>query len=146
VIAACVGAAVAPDLDILVHHHRSYTHSVGAAIVVGLFAWLVARNWRVALTIAVAYSTHILLDWLGQDTAPPFGVLALWPFSSQYYISGADLFAGVSRRYWKPDEFIVGNLKAVGLEILVLAPIAMLAWYVHSYHGGRRENTKRTNC
>ena len=79
--------------------------------------------------MAAAYGTHILLDWLGKDTAPPFGLPALWPFSSRYYISGADLFMEISRRYWKPDEFIVGNLKAVGWEMLVLGPIAALAWW-----------------
>ena len=84
-----------------------------------------------------------MLDWLGKDTAPPFGLPALWPFSSRYYISGADLFMEISRRYWKPDEFIIGNLKAGGWELLVLGPIAALAWYMNSNHRGRRGNTKR---
>src|SRR5438105_1806567 len=108
-VAACVIAAVAPDLDILVHTHRMYTHSVGAVIVVGTLAWGVARltprrrssrAWRplsFSLTIAAAYGTHILLDWLGKDTAPPFGLMAMWPFSSRFYISGANVFMEISR-------------------------------------------------
>ena len=139
-LAACVGAAVAPDLDILIHHHRTYTHSVGAVIVVGVVAWGIARKKSpqaaaaLAVTVAAAYGTHILLDWLGKDTAPPFGLEALWPFSSRYYVSGADLFMEISRRYWKPGEFIVGNLRAVGWEILVLGPIVALAYWWHTHN------------
>jgi hypothetical protein len=40
----------------------------------------------------------------------------------------------VSRRYWKLDEFIVGNFIAVGWELVVLVPFVMVAWWV----SGRR--------
>ena len=125
---ACVVAAVAPDVDILFHSHRMYAHSIGAVLIVGLVAWLVVRNWGAAFTIAAAYGTHVLLDWLARDSAPPLGLMALWPFSTRFYLSGADLFLEVSRRYWKPDEFIWGNLKSVAWEVLLLAPVATLAW------------------
>src|SRR5437899_2790454 len=105
-LVACVVAAVAADFDILLHTHRSYTHSVGAVTVVGVVAWGIAQLWGGArlksrptsfgVTVAVAYGTHIVLDWLGKDTAPPFGLPALWPFTSRYYISGADLFMEIS--------------------------------------------------
>ena len=134
-LVACIVAAMAADVDIVFHSHRTYTHSVGAVIVVGLVAWIIARPKTrcplfVALTIAAAYGSHILLDLLGKDTAPPFGLTALWPFSSRFYISGVDLFMEISRRYWKPDEFIVGNFRAAGWELLVLGPVAALAWYL----------------
>jgi membrane-bound metal-dependent hydrolase YbcI (DUF457 family) len=152
VVALCVAAAIAADLDILIHQHRTFTHSVGAVVIVAVIAWGIARFARtrtfaaspakesgpaLVLTIAAAYGTHIVLDWLGKDTAPPFGLMALWPLSSRYYISGANLFMEISRRYWKPDEFIVGNLKAGAWEVLVLAPIVALAWYVNSPHRKR---------
>jgi hypothetical protein len=132
---ACAMVAVAPDIDILFRRHRMYTHSIGAMIAVGVIAWFVAR-WRraaptrTALIIAAAYGSHILLDWLAMDTAEPAGLTALWPFSSRFYLSCADLFMEVSRRYWKPDEFIFGNLKAVGWEVLLLGPIAVAAWWL----------------
>lgn len=134
--AACAAAAVAPDLDILFHSHRTYAHSIGAAFLAGVVAWWLVRRrgsrpvWF-AVTIAAAYGSHLLLDWLAKDSAPPFGLMALWPFSSRFYLSGADLFMKVSRRYWKPGEFIVGNLEAAGWEVLVLAPIAALAFWLH---------------
>src|SRR4051812_25736584 len=74
-------AAVAPDLDILFHSHRSYTHSAGAMIVLGIGVWLTTRltahtTFRspfsalwLSITIAAAYGSHVVLDWLGKDTA-----------------------------------------------------------------------------
>jgi membrane-bound metal-dependent hydrolase YbcI (DUF457 family) len=143
----CVFAAVIPDVDILLHSHRTYTHSISAAAIAGALAWVVARQRRraavnpscagpgstfVAVSVAIAYLTHILLDWLAIDTGAPFGLMALWPFSTRFYLSGADWFFGVSRRYWKPDEFIFGNLKAMAWEMVLLAPIAALAWWMRS--------------
>jgi membrane-bound metal-dependent hydrolase YbcI (DUF457 family) len=148
---ACVFAAVIPDIDILFHSHQTYTHSIGAAVisggVAGAIAWVLARRRRpaaagssyrgprpifVAVSVTIAYGTHIVLDWLAIDTSPPLGLMALWPFSTRFYLSGANLFFGVSRRYWKPDEFIVGNLKAMAWEMVVLVPIVALAWWVRS--------------
>lgn len=132
---ACMAAAVAPDLDLLFRIHRTYSHSVGAVCIAGIVAWLIARRrsqrpLAVACTIAVAYSTHLLLDWLAKDSALPYGLTVLWPFSSRFYISGVDLFLEVSRRYWKPEEFIVGNVKTVAWESIVLGPIVAVAWWM----------------
>jgi hypothetical protein len=52
----------------------------------------------------------------------------LLPFSSEYYISGYDIFWEVSRRYWAPGEFILGNLGAVAWEFALLTPLLALAW------------------
>ena len=140
---ACVVGAVVPDLDLLVSSHRTYSHSIGAATLVGLCTWLVlgirsegkgqkanpARS-AVAVTIAVAYFTHIVLDWLGKDSSTPPGMMALWPISAKFYLSGLDFFPEISRRYWRPSEFIVGNLQSLAWEIAILAPVAAAAWWI----------------
>ena len=146
---ACALAAASPDLDILFHQHRRYTHSVGAAGIAGLCVWLILRLKQrrslqpdsiapryAAITVGAAYGTHVLLDWLGKDSFPPYGLMALWPFSTRFYISGANLFMEISRRYWRPEEFIFGNLAAIGWEIAFIGPIALLAWLT------RRSTTK----
>ena len=134
---ACAAVAMSPDIDILLGSHRTYSHSIGAAAVAGIIAWLIVRRRTpravaVALTIAAAYSSHLLLDWLGKDSSSPPGLMALWPFSSRFYISGVDLFGEVSRRYWKPEEFIAGNFLVVGRELLILMPVVAVAWYLRS--------------
>jgi inner membrane protein len=144
---ACVVLAASPDLDILTGTHRAASHSLGAALVVGLGAALVARRWqlpvlRTAVTCGAAYATHVLLDWLGMDSAPPYGIVALWPASSAYYTSGADLFLEISRRYWKADEFIVGNLESLAWELLILGPIAAAAWWLRARTRRRGQGTR----
>ena len=125
--AAIVAAlGVAPDLDLLVHAHRTVTHSVGAACAAGLAAFAATRRPRWGVAAAAAWGSHILLDWLGTDTRPPAGLMALWPFSRRYVESAWHLFPAVSRRYWLP-EFWFYNLKALAVEVFVMAPIAWLA-------------------
>jgi membrane-bound metal-dependent hydrolase YbcI (DUF457 family) len=133
ILLVCVMAAVVPDLDIVAGHHRTYTHSMGAAAVVGVVSWLALRRRVVhaaAPTTAVvaAYGSHLLLDWFGKDTARPAGLTIFWPFSSGYFMSGLDLFGEVSRRYWLPNEFILGNLRAVSWELFLLLPLLIIAW------------------
>jgi hypothetical protein len=55
--------------------------------------------------------------------------MALWPVSSAYFYSGIDLFADISRRYWKPEEFILKNAVSVARELAILGPVAGLAWW-----------------
>lgn len=141
VAVACAIVAVLPDLDILVDSHRTCTHSIGATAIAGAVAWLVLRGRtpfapRTAATIAAAYASHLLLDWMGMDSSIPPGMMALWPFSSRFYISGIDFFGEVSRRYWKPDEFIFGNLSVAVREVLVLGPIAAIAWWLEARASG----------
>jgi inner membrane protein len=129
---------VLPDLDLLYGAHRTATHSVGAAFTVGVLAaivWWLRRGtgkvfgigaWRFASACAAACASHALLDWLGHDTSAPFGIMALWPFSTTYYESGLHLFPAISRRYHQGWTFIEQNVRAVGLEVAILAPILLL--------------------
>ena len=105
----------------------------------GVLAWAVLRvvrqarpatsdsrlATRLAVAVAAAYATHTLLDWLGTDTSPPIGIMALWPFSHANYESSAHVFMAISRRYWLP-EFWTSNLIALGRELLILLPIVAL--------------------
>lgn len=131
--AACIVFAAAPDLDILFGSHRTVSHSVGGAVLAGTAAALVAprlgaRAFRAGLTCGAAWGSHVLLDWLGKDSRAPHGIMALWPFSHDYYSSGVDLFAEVSRRWWIPEQFIFGNLQSVARELAVLGPVVLAAW------------------
>jgi LexA-binding, inner membrane-associated putative hydrolase len=134
---SCAFLAALPDIDVLFGSHRGPTHSLGAALLVAACAAAWARQrrmpaLRIGTACGVAYSSHLLLDWLGKDTAPPFGIMALWPWSSAYYSSGANLFLEISRRYWNAGEFIAGNLRSVAWELILLAPIALLCYWIAS--------------
>ena len=133
-VLACAALALAPDFDILLATHRTVTHSLGAVLLTALASGTVARALgspalATGVLCGVSVAVHIALDWLGRDSNTPRGVMALWPISTAYFYSGVDLFAEVSRRYWKPDEFIVSNAVSVARETLILGPIAALCWW-----------------
>jgi membrane-bound metal-dependent hydrolase YbcI (DUF457 family) len=131
IAAAAILAVVAgaPDLDLLVGGHRGPSHSVGAALIAGVIGWVVTRRPRWGAAVALAWASHVLLDWMGNDTRPPLGVMALWPLTHDYYKATFEVFPGISRRYWLA-EFWVYNLKALAVEVVILGPIAAaVVWW-----------------
>lgn len=140
----CAVLPLLPDLDILVGIHRGPAHSLGAALLVGGLAGAVAVGRRLPVTTvaamcSLAYASHVLLDWLGRDRSSPSGLMALWPWSSAFYKSGLDLFLDVERRYWLVNAFVFDNLRAVAWELLLLLPVAALAWWMGAGKGRRDE-------
>ena len=132
-VAGCVVAALAPDLDFIWGRHNMETHSLFAAALAGACVW----PWRgslMALAVTMSWSSHVLFDWLGSDTTPPIGIMALWPFTSEYYFANAFLFDAISRRYWLPG-FWMHNITAVLLEIAYVGPWLLLLILVKRRRG-----------
>ena len=125
---ALLGAAADADLALGIHSRQ--THSVGAIVAVGAVAtvWGGRLDLRRGLACALAYGSHVLLDWLGSDTTPPIGIMALWPFSSAFYQSDVFLFDAIWREPWRPG-FLAHNLGAVAREAYLLAPVAAAVWW-----------------
>jgi inner membrane protein len=123
-----------PDIDLLFGLHSGPTHSVGAAVIAGLVAWAARRaapgsSYAVApLAASCAYASHILLDWLGEDTSAPFGVMALWPFTDRFFMSPIAVMPAITRRYWLPG-FWEHNLRALVFELAVLGPLLLAVWW-----------------
>jgi membrane-bound metal-dependent hydrolase YbcI (DUF457 family) len=140
------GVATLPDLDLLVGLHSRYTHSIGAALVVFAAAFVVLSRsgWRTlrlqahaALAIGLSYASHVLLDWLGADSTPPFGIMALWPFSDAFYVSPVPIFLGISRRYWLAAAW-KQNAASLLREVIILVPLAVLAVWSRPPVGRKR--------
>jgi LexA-binding, inner membrane-associated putative hydrolase len=125
------GLGMLPDVDLVVGSHSTYTHSVGAVLLVAAVSARLVHQDRMiaAVACAAAYASHLLLDWLGHDTTPPIGIMALWPFTSSFYQSDLHVFMAVSRRYWLEGCWM-HNLTAVAREVVILLPIALVirAW------------------
>ena len=126
--------AMAADLDLLVGAHSGPTHSVGAAAIAGALAawarWPIART-RGTIFIAafLAWATHPLMDSLSPDATAPFGVMAFWPFTTHYYLTGLSVFMSIWR-YPVSARAITHDILAIAREILLLAPITYVAWKV----------------
>jgi membrane-bound metal-dependent hydrolase YbcI (DUF457 family) len=133
---------VVPDLDLLVGSHSTYTHSIGAVGLVFVATWAVSKRPRVAAAVAAAWASHLLLDWLGSDTSPPIGIMALWPFSREHYQSSVYLFDAISRRYWLPEQFVWANLRAAVREVLILGPLAAGSYWITYANRRATENTE----
>ena len=133
-LAVTAVAAALPDVDFLLPlRHRWPSHSVGAAAMAFVAALLVisivspvTRRWHTAAAVGLAYVSHTLLDWLGADTSTPRGLMALWPLSTSFYISGLDVFHSVDRRYWT-SGFWTRNAIAVLREMVILGPLVVLS-------------------
>lgn len=127
---AVLFAAVAcsPDIDLIVGTHSAQTHSVGAALIAVLALLALTRNTHLAFAGGAAYASHLLFDWLGRDTSPPLGIMALWPFSSTYHMAPVPILEPVSRRYWLPG-FWLHNVKVGLSELLIFGSMAALVWW-----------------
>jgi membrane-bound metal-dependent hydrolase YbcI (DUF457 family) len=132
-VAICAIAGAAPDLDFLWGRHNQETHSLGAAVLAGLavLTWTRGRQPRLALAVTLAWSSHVLFDWLGSDDTPPLGVMAFWPITRGFYFADAFVFEAISRRYWL-DNFIGHNAWAVSKEVMLLGPVVAVLWWARS--------------
>ena len=136
VLTVCAAVAVIPDVDLFFPlPHRGPLHSIASAVLVGLIAFVVFRQsgWRgepsrLAFAVGLAYGSHVLLDWMGADTSTPRGLMALWPVTSDYFISDVTIFRAISRRYWM-ESFWRDNTVAVLQELVLLVPaVVLLGW------------------
>lgn len=151
--------ANAPDLDLVPgmwlgdpnRFHHGLTHTLLAAVVVGLLAAAGARSrdggWPVRLgpssavagafvMVASAWASHIVLDVFTHDPSPPVGVPALWPLLDERFSLGpvflrAEKVAGPA----SGTEFLLSlmtphNLVALARETLILLPLVAAArWW-----------------
>lgn len=137
----CAVAGVLPDIDFAWGGHNRETHSLGAAVIAGLVVLAWKRSPRLALAVALSWATHVFFDWLGSDDTPPLGVMALWPLNTNFYFADAFVFEAISRRYWL-DNFITHNAWAVIKEVLILGPLAVMAFLWQVRRRYRRPGTR----
>lgn len=136
--AVLAAVAIAPDLDLVFGTHREVSHSIGAAAAAGIVALVATRRPRWSAAIVLSWTSHVLLDWLSNDTRPPIGVMALWPFTRDYYKAAIEIFPPVSRKYWE-SRFWIYNLRAVVTEVLIVGPLCLLSTYRNLYRSSVRD-------
>ena len=125
---------ILPDTDFIFGQHSKYTHSIGAVILIGALV-LACVGWsylNTALAASGAYGSHVLLDWLGTDTTVPYGVMALWPFTDAYFLSGQEWFPTVCREYWLTNCWLE-NIRGALWELILLGPVAAIALYTRKF-------------
>ncbi|HXK60924.1 MAG TPA: metal-dependent hydrolase [Acidobacteriota bacterium] len=144
--------ALMPDLDFLpgmiigkpAAFHHGVSHSAGFALVAALIGTVLARRGTGRLSGALflllffSYSSHLVLDYFGSDSRPPYGIPLFWPLSSERYLSPVPLFHGVHHvrstdgrlAEWVQGVLSWQNVEAIALEVLLLLPFLMAArWW-----------------
>lgn len=133
-IALVAAAACAPDLDLLLRRHRAESHSLGLALAAGALSFLAARiagwpraGWLAAL-VALGWTSHLALDLLGSDSHPPFGLMALWPWSREWFKAPVVLFLDIGRTL--ELSTVRQNVLAAAWEVVLLLPIlSVVLWF-----------------
>ena len=133
-----------PDIDFLPGYfagdprtfHWGPTHSLFAAVVVGVIAAWIARRRGIAFAGAFAlaslvYASHLLLDmFMGPGPRPITGLQILWPFSHEWFISGIDFFRQTARYELFTPPIIKKNFLAIVQELAILGPVVLALWLV----------------
>lgn len=129
--------------------HRTLTHSILGAfiftLVFGAYAW--ARDEtnipRLYVMMILALASQLLIDWVSYDDSAPRGIPLLWPWSHEHYMSNTQLFLHVRRDQLLTMPVILHNLKAVSREMLILGPVALIAWRVAVLRRPRKQEYQR---
>jgi inner membrane protein len=131
-LAAAVALASAPDLDFLPGllvgqpgaYHRGVTHTVGAAVLAAVVAFVLARRYLHARPGAVAtwvggvWASHLLLDLISADVVAPHGGRFLWPLSEEFYIAPVTLL----------PEIVIDGSGTVAFFASLVGSDTWLAW------------------
>jgi membrane-bound metal-dependent hydrolase YbcI (DUF457 family) len=139
----CLFAGNAPDIDYLPgllqgrmnDYHHILSHSLGWSILCSLGLWLLWKaldktvRIRQAMLVLTLVCSHLLVDLVTQDGAPPFGILFFWPFSDRY-VQGPFWIFAMARKDNLGMIFQWYNVKVMLRELLVVLPffVGMMAW------------------
>ena len=95
-------------------------------------AW---RGWPIApsragiwLVAFVAWFSHPLFDASSVDLGPPIGVMLFWPFSTEYWHTGLNVF-GAIERHWDHQAFWRQNITSFAREMVILVPTIAFVYF-----------------
>jgi inner membrane protein len=143
----CIMMAIAPDLDFVPGilkgqpplYHQGISHSLGFAVLASLVLAVVysLRNGTMKVDWSLfffAYLSHLVIDLFGVDGRPPYGIPVFWPLTHASYLAPFRIFAGVHHASsasdptgeWIANVFHPANIRVIGIEVLVMAPVVLL--------------------
>ena len=142
----CLFMSMAPDLDFVpgillgqpALYHQGVSHSLAFSLLASFgLALVYSQRERILADwgrFFMAYSSHLIIDFLAPDSRPPYGQPLFWPISSKYYLASFSLFRGVhhvgetsaSTTEWITSLLNKHNLGAIGVELVVLLLVILL--------------------
>jgi membrane-bound metal-dependent hydrolase YbcI (DUF457 family) len=118
--------------------HRTFSHSLGFAVIVALVIFLImgASRVREATAYSLAFMSHGILDYL--TTKHGGGVQLLWPFSLERMKLGMLGLSEVPSRLPLPEV-----LRALLIEFMIFAPLFAAALFIRLYVSRRGPSRNR---
>lgn len=131
--------SVAPDFDFALvwglglpvdSYHRTFSHSLTAALLIAVAyalvrpAWLRLSPW---LVLAV-YASHSLLDLLCTADIADHGVMIFWPFSLERF--GGPILVPLYRNFAESPFSLAGATLFTVLELMLAPMLWAAAWLV----------------
>lgn len=118
-------------------YHQAYTHNLGFCLASAVIITMGGMAIRGAvflgyfpLIFSLIFS-HVLIDAMGLDTNPPFGVQLLWPFYDGHILFPISLFIGAAKGSFS-EMFSWWNGLAILIELAVFLPFLIVL--IRHYH------------
>lgn len=127
-----MGLSMLPDLDSVVgiligdfgRFHNNLTHSLIVGLGISLFVggltslkWR-SRSWRWFLITLLCYDLHVIMDFFTVGR----GVMALWPLTSERFLSPVAIFYGL---HWSDGMYSVRHIWTLFTESAVALLLAL---------------------
>ena len=150
-------AASAPDLDMVLslfgfnyfYTHRTFSHSITMVLGVFILLWALNHysskryNYEIPyVVVPTCITTHILLDFFGEDTYGPRGLMVLWPFLERFLYLNINLFSSPFSPDGDPLPLL--SLLLIGIEeFLIIGFVGVPIIFISKYL--RKNDTKTTS-
>lgn len=155
---AVVAAAAAADVDFLTgdiwggpyFSHHGVTHGFAAAAAAGIVSCAIARASRlerpirIGLIVALAYASHVVLDFFAGDPGTPTDMPVFWPLATATWLAAPfqvfvpiehdGTISGLPAVMVRPD-----TLAAMAREALLMGPVLGAVMWL------RRRTKRRTS-
>jgi len=154
----CIFSGNVADLDIILgwmlgdinKYHRLGSHSITAALVFGVLVYFAVKIFNAvaksetrinqkgwAVSGALIYLSHCLLDLISLDDSQPIGMQLFWPVNEQFYAAQFTVFRSflhntVGNDMWGMilEMFSWHNLVTVMHETMIMIPVLLFGlWY-----------------
>ncbi|OVE73706.1 hypothetical protein BVX93_01000 [bacterium B13(2017)] len=135
-----------PDIDFLPGlivgepnlYHHGISHSLGAALVVGIIFGFIFKKKTNFFTVffftSSIYYSHVLIDFFTEDLRKPIGIMLFWPLNDIYYSSPVPLFAKTIRasttKDFFPSLFNLHNFLAIIREVIVMSVVILIYRFI----------------
>ena len=93
--------------------------------------------WAEGATLFFLYVVHVFLDLFSMDGRPPFGVPLFWPLTENYFMVPLlppvkhSVLDHATLGQFLTDALSCHNLLVIGLELLMVLPLALLVLWRH---------------